>query len=206
MSRVTAPPRTPIGPADHGRKLSARAIEAAEYMPGFNYEIIAGKIYVSPVPNPPEHILERWLGRALDRYSDARPDVVNFIAARGRVFVPASTGQTVPEPDIAAYNNFPLDADYATVNWRAISPFLVAEVLVDGSIDKDLGRNPPLYLAVPSIREYWVLNGSVNPNEPSLIQHRRRGKTWLVRTTAYRGVFTTPLLPGFSLVIDPRAK
>jgi hypothetical protein len=67
-----------------------------------------------------------------------------------------------------------------------------------------LTRNPALYLTLRSIKEYWVLNGAVDPDEPSLIQHRRRGKSWAVTTFPYGSTFTTRLLPGFELVIDPR--
>ena len=55
-----------------------------------------------------------------------------------------------------------------------------------------------LYLA-------WILDGRYSADEPTLIVRRRRGKNWLKpRTIAYGETYTTPLLPGFELVIDPR--
>ena len=193
-----------FGPADHGRRLAWDEFDGADYVAGFNYEIIAGRLYVSPQPNPPEHILERWLRRAVERYSDARPEVINFVAVKGRVFLSAATRPTVPEPDLAAYRAFPLDLPYDDIHWEDVSPVLVAEVLVDGSIEKDLGRNPPLYLRVPTIQEYWVLDGSISPDRPSLIRHRRRRKSWAVDTIAYGDTLTSDVLPGFALLIDPR--
>ena len=193
-----------LGPADHGRRVSTADLESAEYAPGFKYEIIDGRLYVSPQPNVPEFLLERWLRRALEQYADAHPDVVNLIAVKGRVFLPEVVRPTVPEPDLAAYHDFPFDAPFEDVRWENVSPILVCEVLVEGSIEKDLGRNPDLYHRVPSIKEYWVLNGSEDPEEPSLIQHRRRGKAWTVTAYPYGSTITTKLLPGFSLVIDPR--
>jgi Uma2 family endonuclease len=85
-----------------------------------------------------------------------------------------------------------------------VYPVLVSEVLVEGEAEKDLERNPELYLAVPSVREYWVLDGRADPNEPTLIQHRRYGKRWVVRRFPYGSTFATKLLPGFTLLIDPR--
>ncbi len=193
-----------FGPADHGRRLEADEFEAADYVEGFRYEIIAGRLYVSPQPNPPEHILERWLRRAVERYSDARPEVINFVALKGRVFLAAATRPTVPEPDLAAYHAFPLDQPYGDIRWEDVSPVLVAEVLVDGSIEKDLGRNPPLYLRVPSILEYWVLDGSISSDRPNLIRHRRRRRAWAVDTVTYGETLTSHVLPGFALLIDPR--
>jgi Uma2 family endonuclease len=201
---ATVRSRLKLSPLDHGRRLSLAAFDAADYVPGFQYEIIDGKVYVSPQPNPPESILEWWLRRAVERYSDAHPDVINFVAVKGRVFLPRAVRPTVPEPDLAAYAAFPLDSPYGDIRWERVSPVLVCEVLVGGDIHKDLTRNPTLYHRVPSIKEYWVLNGSEDPNEPSLIQHRRRGKAWTVNTYPYGSTFTTKLLPGFTLVIDPR--
>lgn len=203
MSTVT---RMKFGPLDHGRPVTAEEAELAQYAPGFKYEIIHGRFYVSPVPNVPEHFLERWLRRALESYSDEYPEVVNLVANKGRVFLLDEEEETAPEPDLAAYVDFPLDSPLEELRWEDLHPVLVCEVLVGGSIEKDLGRNPPLYLAVPSIKEYWVVNGSENPNQPTLVQHRRRGKRWVVTHFPYQSTFTTPLLPGFELVIDPRPR
>jgi Uma2 family endonuclease len=196
--------RLKLGPLDHGRRLSRAAFEEAEYEQGFRYEIIDGRLYVSPLPNLPEHRLERWLTRAVERYSDDHPEILNYVATKGRVFLPEAVRLTVPEPDLAAYSDFPLESEVDELSWEEISPVLVAEVLVGGSIEKDLGRNPPLYLAVPSIKEYWVLDGSDVTRQPTLIQHRRRGKRWSLSHHPFGSTFTTPLLPGFELVIDPR--
>lgn len=198
--------RLKLGPHDHGRRLKLTEFEEAEYVPGFKYEIIDGRLYVSPVPNPPECVLETWLRRALDSYADDHPEVINFVTVKGRVYLPRRPRATIPEPDIAAYADFPHDAPLRRLRWRNLSPILVAEVLVEGEFEKDLGRNPALYLAPPSIQEYWVLNGSENPDEPSLIQHRRRGRQWAITTFPFGSTFTTPLLPEFELVINPRLR
>lgn len=195
-----------FGPTDHGRRVSVEAAEAAEYVSGFKYEIIDGRLYVSPQPNFPENWLERWLVRAVERYADDNPDVLEFVTSKGRVFLPQAERPTIPEPDLAAYAELPEDVEFDEVSWDVLNPILVAEILVAGSIEKDLGRNPPLYLAVPSIKEYWVLDGSTDALRPSLIQHRRRGRRWQVVSFPYESVFTTPLLPAFELVINPRPR
>lgn len=193
-----------LTPADHGRRLTLDDFESAEFKPGSRYEIIDGRVYVSPEANFPESILEGWLRKKLERYSEAHPDVFNYVAVKSRVYVPDRSGATIPEPDIAAFAGVPLDTDIRTVHWSDLEPLLVCEVLVDSDPEKDLERNPPLYLAVPSVREYWVIDGRDDPNRPTLIQHRRHGKRWVIRRFEYGTTFTTKLLPGFSLLIDPR--
>lgn len=193
-----------LGPADHGHALSLDEYEAADYEPGHKYEIIDGRLYVSPQPNLPENFLEEWIGLALRLYAVNNPSVINYVTAKGRVFVHARRRATVPEPDLTAYADFPRGVSLGKIRWAEQSPVLVVEVLVEGSPEKDLVRNAELYFEVPTAREYWVLDGRENPNEPTLIQHRRYGKRWVVRPFPYGSTFTTRLLPGFSLVIDPR--
>lgn len=193
-----------LGPADHDRPLTLDDFESADYVPGFKYEIIDGRLYVSPEANFPGHTLERWLDRKLTRYTEEHPEVVNYVAVKSRVFVRKRKKATVPEPDITVYHDLPLDQDFRDIRWQDLNPVLVAEVLVEGDARKDLERNLDLYSDVPSVREYWVLDGRTDPNKPTLIQHRRHGKRWIVRDYPFGSTFTTKILPGFALVINPR--
>lgn len=193
-----------LTPADHGRRLTLDDFESAEFEPGVRYEIIDGRVYASPQANFPENMLENWLARKLIVYSDARPDVTNYVTTKSRVYVESRTQPTIPEPDVTAFRGVPLDADVRDVHWNDLTPILVCEVLVDSDPHKDLERNPDLYFDVPSIREYWVLDGRDDPNRPALIQRRRHGKRWVVKRFEYGTTFATKLLPGFSLLIDPR--
>jgi Uma2 family endonuclease len=193
-----------LGPVDHGRALSLDDFDDAEFAPGHKYEIIDGRLYVSTAPNPAENILEHWLFIKLLAYSTAHTDVLNYVTLRSRVFVHSRKQATAPEPDIAGFQDFPLGQPIRGLRWQDMSPILVAEVLVEGDPQNDLRRNAELYLEVSTIREYWVLDGRDNPDEPTLIQHRRHGKRWVVRSFPYGSMFTTKLLPDFSLLINPR--
>ena len=193
-----------LGPADHGRPLSLDDFDDADFEPGFKYEIIDGRLYVSTAPNPAENFLDNWLFLKLTAYSLQHPSVIDYVSYRARVFVHSRKKDTAPEPDITVYHDFPRDRSLKELRWQDLGAILVAEVLVEGDPNKDLRRNLELYLAVPSIREYWVLDGRENPDEPTLIQHRRYGKRWVVRSFPYGSTFTTKLLPGSSLLIDPR--
>src|SRR4051794_2201530 len=120
-----------LGPADHGRPMTLEEFEKGDYEEGYQYEIIDGKLYVSPLPNLPQGRLDRWLFKKLDRYSDGHLEVINFVYNKPRVPVPGRPGVTVPEPDVSAYRDFPLSEPFAEVQWEEVSPILVAEILSD---------------------------------------------------------------------------
>jgi Uma2 family endonuclease len=121
------------------------------------------------------------------------------------VFVPGRRRTTTPEADLAAYHEFPRDLPIAELNWRNVSPVLVVEILSEDTADKDLERNAELYLQVPSIREYWILDPRVSPDQPTLTVHRRRGARWQRPIVVRPGdSYTTRLLPGFTLTLNPR--
>jgi Uma2 family endonuclease len=193
-----------LGSADHGRPVGSDDFDAAEFEPGFRYEVIDGRLAVSLEPDPAENELELWLFAALWDYSRTVDSALNHVTNKARVHVPDRPELTIPEPDIAAYGDYPRHRRFGGTKWSEVSPVLVCEVLT-GDPAKDLERNVELYFEVPSIREYWVLDGRDDPAKPSLVQHRRYGGRWVVRTHPAGATFTTKLLPGFALVLDPRA-
>ena len=196
-----------LTPADRGRALSWEEFERADTEEGFRYEMIEGKVFVSPVPDMSHEDLKEWLGAALRAYAQERPDILRRVSGGSRVFLEErSDGVTAPEPDIACYSEYPIDLPKRERNWRNVSPILVVEILSEDNQDKDLERNCRLYLEVASIREYWILDPLEDADRPSLIVYRRRGKRWAARRLILPGgTYTTPMLPGFSLVVDPWA-
>jgi len=114
-----------LGRADHGRPLSLEEFQASDYEEGYRYELIDGVLYASPSPSAPQAFIDHWIDLKLQRYSDAHPDVINLVFGKCRVFVPDRPGVTNPEPDVAAYHDFPLDLDYRELRWQDVSPLLV---------------------------------------------------------------------------------
>lgn len=197
---------TKLGPADHGRPMSYDEFMAGDYEPGYKYEIIDGRLYVSPLPNLPEYCVEDWLREKLKAYARRRPKVINWVST-ARIFIPRRPGVTMPEPDMAAYHNFPIDLPFRERNWQDVSPILIAEILTEGDPDKDLVRNVELYRSVPSIREYWIVDVRDDPDRPTMTVHRREGRRrWQVIEIAFGETYRTPLLPGFKLFLDPHAR
>src|SRR5262245_35684962 len=97
-----------LGPADHGRRMMREEFESADYEEGYDYEIIDGRLYVSPRPNAPRGRVEHWIYKKLDRYADAHPEVINYVHHGARVFVPGRPAATIPQPEVTAYRNYPL--------------------------------------------------------------------------------------------------
>jgi Uma2 family endonuclease len=193
-----------LGPADHGRPISAEEFEAARATEGYRYELIDGKVYVSPVPNPPHDFLCEWLRERLDEYRRGHPEVINYISGKASVHVTRRRAPTWPEPDLAAYHNYPRHAP--PLRWDTVNPALVVEVISEDDPEKDLERNLELYLQVPSIREYWVVDPRPDPDFPTLTVYRRRGSRWQNPIHVAPGeTYTTKLLPGFTLLLDPHA-
>lgn len=191
-----------IGPADHGRPMSLEEFEGGDYEEGFRYELIKGRLYVSPQPDLPENQVEEWINGKLKQYARRRPEVVNYVSSKARVFVPGLDA-TTPEPDQAAYRNFPLHLPKRQVRWLDVSPLLVVEILHRDDPEKDLVRNVALYFQVPSIKEYWVIDAREDADRPTMLVHRRHGQRWRILPLAFGETYSTRLLPSFKLTIDP---
>jgi Uma2 family endonuclease len=194
-----------LGPADHGRPMTLEEFMAGDYIEGYEYELIDGKLYVSPEANLPEFRVEDWIYFKLKLYAHYYPEVINFVANKARVFVPGRRGVTNPEPDSAAYRNFPLESPWASVRWQDVSPILVVEVLSLDDPDKDLVRNVELYLQVPSIKEYWLFDTREDPERLRLEVRRRYRGRWREMEFGPGDTYTTKLLPEFTLLLDPRS-
>lgn len=190
-----------LGPANHGQPITMEECRAAEYASGYHYELIKGRLYVSPKANLPAGRVENWIYLRLQFYRMGHSEVVNYVSFNARVFVPGEEGETTPEPDAAAYQNYPLDLPIPEVRWEDVSPILVAEVLSADDPDKDLVRNVRLYRLVPSIREYWIIDPRTDPVHPSMIVYRRQGNRWRRFDFPAGSTYTTRLLPGFELVL-----
>ncbi len=195
-----------LGPADHGRPMTLEEFHAGDYQEGYQYELIDGKLYVSPQPNAPQGIADRWIYLKLQRYSDDHPEVLNFVYGKCRVFVPGRPGVTNPEPDVTAYKDFPLHLPFSEIRWQDTSPVLVVEVLSLDDPDKDLVRNVELYGLVPSIKEYWILDTREDVEQPHMLVYRRsRGRRWRLLEVEPGERYTTQALPNFELTLHLRS-
>jgi Uma2 family endonuclease len=197
---------TRLSPADHGRPMSNAELAVCRGQSGYKFEVIDGRLYVSYEPDLSEDRVEEWLCSRTKSYANARPEIINYVTRKARVFIPGRPGDTVPEPDLAAYQDFPLEQRFDGLEWADVSPLLVAEILSRHDPHKDLVRNVSLYMHVPSIREYWILDTRDDAERPSMTVYRRgRGKWQRPLELAGGQTYTTKLLPGFELILNARS-
>jgi Uma2 family endonuclease len=193
-----------LGPEDHGKPVAYDDFASAAWEDGFQYELIDGKLYVAALPDLPQDFVDSWLYGRLFLYKELHPEVIRYVTRKARVFVPDRPGVTNPEPDVAAYRYLPAGVPLNELGWRQVSPFLVAEVLSADDPNKDLVRNVELYLQVPSIREYWIVDTRPSVLQPTMYVYRRRGERWQRRIEVQAGeTYATRLLPGFRLLLSP---
>src|SRR5205823_3887438 len=92
------------------------------------------------------------------RYFRKHPQVGDHVTRGAAVFVPSKEGLTVPQPDVAAYRDFPHERlNSRGFSWREVFPLLVARIAGPDAINKDFFRDVQLYELVASIREYWIV-------------------------------------------------
>src|SRR5260370_4595306 len=96
-----------LGPADHGRPLTYEEFMAGDYVGGYQYELIDGRLYVAPAANLSEDSVRTWLYVSLHAYAAGRPEVINYVTTGAPVFVPERAAGTAPEPDVAPFHDFP---------------------------------------------------------------------------------------------------
>jgi Uma2 family endonuclease len=191
-----------LTPKDQGRPLTLEEFEHAASQEGYHYELINGRLEVSPLPDYSHDALASIVRRLLERYAEQHPEGLRCVMGPARVFVPGHHAVTAPEPDVAAYRDFPTGQPYSRIRWQDISPSLVVEILSEKNADKDLIRNLQLYLEVPTIREYWIIDPRQDADRPSLTVYRRRGARWQRPLhVPPRSSYTTRLLPGFTLTL-----
>jgi Uma2 family endonuclease len=196
--------RKELGPEDDGLELSFEEYMAANYQEGYHYELIDERLYVSPHMNVPQAVVDHWLFFKLHYYEQAHPEVINYVASKALVRVPKRTKATVVGPSIVAYRNIPLERTWTDLQWTDISPLVVVEVLCIDDPEKDTVRNVELYLQVPSIKEYWLVDTRDRADRPTIRFHQKYRKRWRITDMKYGEQYTTRLLPGFVLEIDPR--
>jgi Uma2 family endonuclease len=177
---------------------SARKLTYDDYVSfpddGQRHELIDGEHYVSPPPITIHQRLSVRLTVALGRYFDAHPGSEVFHAPCG---VKLSRWDAV-EPDLFVV----LEDQSGIVTEKNVdgAPAMVIEILSPSTRRYDEAIKRAAYDRF-GVREYWI----VDPVSAAVTVHRRatggdlRAMPALTRTQA--GVLTSPLLPGWSLVL-----
>ncbi len=199
--------RIRLTPEWAGRDISLEDFDRADFQEGWRYELIDGRLEVFANPELPHDMVLEWIQGRLFAYRDAHREVINYVSGCCREFIPGRRQATCPEPDLAAYRDYPYRLPREMRRWQAFNPLLVVEVLSEDYRRKDLERNVTLYRHAPTLREYWIFDPRDAGDHPTLRVYRKSGpRSWQRPIdVAFGGTYTTALLPGFTLVVDPTA-
>lgn len=161
-------------------------------LPDGLYQVIEGKVYMTPAPTPRHQVISGVIFKAISVFLDGHPF--------GKVFYSPIDVQLSPEaplklvqPDIIFISNERLSI-LTSKNIQG-APDLVVEILSPGTASLDVSDKKDLYERY-GVQEYWIVWQDTprvevyhqsSFNQPTLLG---RGDT-----------LTTPLLPGFTLVV-----
>jgi len=190
--RTTTTPR--FGPRDAGIPLTLDEFEAADYVPGYRYELIHGVLIVNPPPLEEERDANEELGHWLRVYQDSHPEG-------------AALDLTLPEHNVRTKTqNRRADRclwcglgrrpkTRGPVKKRDI-PTIIVEFPSSRPADqrRDYDEKRVEYRDL-GVKEYWIIDRF----RRKLTVYSWQGKRWAKREYPEATIYSTALLPGFEL-------
>src|SRR6266702_2606958 len=168
--------------------MTPREFDRAEFEEGWRYELINGRLIVSPVPLENERDPNEELGRFLRNYGDT-PSGQEFFNG------------TLPEHTVKIFDNRrrPDQVIWAGLGRRprrGETPTIIVEFVSVGkrARQRDYEEKREEYLAV-GVQEYWIIDRF----DRTLTVHRKHGKSFQRRVIKEKQVYSTDLLPGFEM-------
>jgi Uma2 family endonuclease len=194
-----------LTPLDHGRPMSLADFNAAPGQAGYDFELIDGRVCVSPVPDFPHEAVVMWLYDWLRAYSRLQPETFQFIGTNSRLFAERDEA-CCPEPDLATFRNPHPHTPRTQLSWEDLIPLLAVEVLSAGNETKDTVRNLDVYLDVPTLQEYWMVDPLDAPTAPVLrVRQRLTRRRWRREVVVpFGGTYTSPNFPDLNLLWQPQ--
>jgi len=183
---------TRIGPADNGRKMTLGEFLETEDEPGHRSELARGVLEVTQVPNDPHGQVVFNIGTIVARYHAAHPGVI-LRAGGGNEF------QLVLEEMGSGRNpDFSIVLKGAPKDYRGRRiPVLVAEVVSEGSVDRDYRAKREEYLAY-GLLEYWIIDLMLQ-KMTLLVRH---GDVWVERPCVEGQPIPSVVLPGLTATVS----
>jgi Uma2 family endonuclease len=183
---------TRIGPADHGRAMTLEEFLDAEVEEGYLYELGRGVLEVTNVPNDPHGQVVCNLYRIGTRYGDAHPGVILRFGGGNefQLLFPGFVSGRHPDFSVALRG--------APRNYRRRrDPVLVAEIVSEGSGDRDYRVKREEYLAF-GLLEYWIID--LETRKMTLLI--RDGDVWVERVLEGDQPIASLVLPGLAATVD----
>jgi Uma2 family endonuclease len=163
---------------------------------GWNrHEIIAGELFVTRAPHIRHQSAAGKIHVYLENWSDEHLSGRSF-ETPGVIFTP--TDAVIP--DVVWVSNERLANGIDQSGHFTIAPELVVEVLSTGESNEQRDKSVKLKLySQYGVQEYWIINWQFKTLE---IYRRTDAQLQIVATLLVGDTLTSPLLPGFSVLID----
>lgn len=173
-------------------------IQDLELLPeneGTRYEIIDGKLFMTRAPHSRHQQTCGKFFWKLDVWSE-ETSLGEAILSPGVLF--SESDNVIPDVVWASNETYALMIDEA--GHLTGAPELVIEVLSAGKEDQKRDREAKLKLySSRGVQEYWIADWRVRKLE---VYRRENSQLKLVATLFAEDTLTSPLLPGFSCIVD----
>jgi Uma2 family endonuclease len=156
------------------------------------YEIIDGELFVTRAPHIRHQGTAGKLHNRLDTWSEAT-GLGSAFQAPGVILTP--TDAVIP--DLVWISRERLANGVDEAGHLTVAPELVVEVLSPGELNEQRDREVKLY-SLHGVQDYWIANWQLKTIE---LYRRREAQLVLVATLLEADSLTSPLLPGFSVLV-----
>jgi Uma2 family endonuclease len=177
-----------LGPHSNGMSLSPWEFDAADFEPGWRYELVNGVLIVNPPPSMKERDPNEELGRWLRNYQETHPqgDSLDFTVSEQTVHI-GPHRRRVDRAIWAGLGRLPQDDETPTIAVEFVSKGRRSRQR-DYQIKRDEYRSA-------GVREYWIIDRF---ERLLTVSRFARGKI-TSKAIHEQQTYTTPLLPGFEL-------
>ncbi|MEM7771071.1 MAG: Uma2 family endonuclease [Cyanobacteria bacterium P01_A01_bin.37] len=172
-----------------------RDLDVLPQSEGTTYELIDGELFVARSPHRKHQQVSGKIHGFLDRWSEE-----------------SGLGEAIPAPEIIPSDSDNVIPDVVWVSTERLAlieddaghltafPELIVEVLSpgDANIRRDREAKLKLY-SIQGVQEYWIVDRLATRLE---IYRRKEGQLALIATLLDKDELTSPLLPGFSCVVN----
>lgn len=159
------------------------------------YEIVGGELFVTRAPHIRHQTAASKIHVRLENWSE-ETGLGICVETPGIIFTP--TDAVIP--DVVWVSNDRLAKGIDEAGHFIIAPELIVEILSAGEGNEQRDKSVKLKLySQYGVQEYWIVNWQIKTLE---IYRRTDAQLQIVATLLAGDTLTSPLLPGFSVLLD----